>query len=142
MLKTLVIGMALVLGNFSIARATHPEELATECVDAVQSLVDRYENDAASSTRECVRKINALQAAGRDEAAIQVARECVSTATRKARLVGEYIESIRDRCTDVLVDMGAFGLARRVDSACSDSLKQVRNALERQEYAISQAVED
>ena len=142
MFKTLLLGTVLSFCHLLQASATSPEDLAADCVESVQRLVDRYENDAASSTRECIRKINALQSAGREEAAIQAARACVTGATRKATLVGETIQSIRERCTNLLVDMGAFSLARRVDSACGDAISQIRSTLERQKEAIRGALAD
>ncbi len=142
MLKTILLGTALFFSHVLLVSASSPEDLAAECVASVHRLVDRYETDAASSTRECIRKINALQGAGREEAAIQVARSCVTEATRKASLVGETIQSICDRCTNELVNLGAFGLARRVDAACGESLETLRAILERQKEAIGAALAD
>jgi hypothetical protein len=118
------------------------EDLAARCVARIEEVVTRAERAAADETQECVRTINALQEAGRDEAAAQVADECIRAATRRAREAAQLVTRLSSVCVEQLVALGEVELARRVHSAGEDAITDLRELLQREKRAIDAALDD
>lgn len=132
----LIVGSLLTLP----ALAQNPDEIAARCLNAMQQVVDRDAAIAAEETHECVRRINALQEAGRQDAARQVARTCLTHATERSQQAAQRIRRICHECVEVLVRLGAPELARRVERGCEQAIEQLRHILQRQRNAIEQAL--
>lgn len=119
----------------------NPADEAARCIAHVESLVNRCENAASEQTQQCVYEIRRLKADGQYEAAIQVARECVSSSRRRTRIcIGE----VRETCTrfvDYLLQFGAEGLAGRVRYNCSAAIDQLETNQRRVENVISEALD-
>jgi hypothetical protein len=135
------LAAVLVLALAQSASAQSPERLAHRCVEYVNSIVERCANAAADETHQCIREINALLEAGRYEAAVEVARECIRSATARTEHAAGLIESARTRCINILLEVGEVELARRVSNACDDALEQLRHLLQREKNAIQNALE-
>ncbi len=142
MSKFFLTSFAICLGMVSTATAQDPVDIAQRCARRVNQLVQRCDNAAAEATSECVRKINALQNAGREEAAKEVAEQCIRKATQRARNCAAAVESVCDECIDVLLEMGEPQLARRLNNICEDALEHIRTTLQRQKNIIREALAD
>jgi hypothetical protein len=138
----MVCTVAVLATTATTASAHNPERIAARCLEEVRGLVDRCTNAAAHETKECVRKINALQEQGRDEAAIRVARECVESARHRTRRCISEIRDVCTRCIDFLLDIGEEDLAARVRWNCGDAIEDVENVLAREVSAIQAALAD
>ena len=131
-----------VVAPVSVSAQSSPENLAARCVAELEEIRQRNEIAAADQTEACVRTINALQAQGRDEAAIQVARQCVSAARERTEDAASLANRICNACVDQLLSLGYPDLARRVNHKCDSVLENLRSVLQRQIFAIKQALED
>lgn len=119
---------------------TSPEDLAARCVTNVNGIVDRCQNAAAEETVECVRKIRRLLAAGREDAARDVARKCIRSATTRTENCANRVNRICNACIDELLELGAPQLARRVNNVCEDAISDLRSTLQREKNAIRTAL--
>lgn len=119
---------------------TSPEDLASRCVSKVNGIVDRCQNAAAEETVECVRKIRQLLAAGREDAAHDVARKCIRSATTRTENCAKRVNRICNACIDELLELGAPQLARRVNNVCEDAISDLRTTLQREKNAIRTAL--
>ena len=116
------------------------ESTAARCVAIIQNTVDRSEAVVASRTTDTVVLIDRLLNAGRVEAAIAAARDCVQQTHEDLRLAGDYINDVSNTCIRRLVRMQEYQLARRVDNARNDAFEELANMLDRQEHALSDAL--
>ncbi len=130
------------LGRPQQVRADHAAAFAQECAEHVQQIVQRCQNAAAKETHECVRRINALQAQGRERAARRVARECIEQATTRTENCVEAVHKICSDCIDVLLFLGEPELARRMHNVCEDAVEKLRGILQREKQAIQAALEN
>lgn len=119
---------------------TNPEDVAARCVDEVQAIDRRVTTAISDETQRCVGIIQRLVANNRHEAARQVARDCIERARTKVRAATMEIESLCDRCTGWLVDLGLYKLARRVNSVCKDTIDGFSVLLSRQEEVLRNAL--
>ncbi|MDX1968306.1 MAG: hypothetical protein SFV23_14105 [Planctomycetaceae bacterium] len=138
----LLSGFVLLAASTSFAAESSSEALAARCIHEVEQVVVRAANAAADETEQCVRTINALQDQGRDAAAEQVAADCLRAATGRARNAARFITRICNVCVETLIDRDEIELARRVNSACEDGIAALRQLLERETAAISEALAD
>jgi hypothetical protein len=122
------------------ASAETPERIAHLCISHVEGIVERCTNAAADETHECVRTIRALLEAGRVEAAHQVARECIRSATARTEACVDHVIHVCRECVNALLDLGAVQLARRVANACEAAILDLRHLLQREKNAIEQAL--
>ncbi len=116
------------------------ESIAARCVANIQNTVDRSEAVVADRTAETVVLIDRLLNAGRVEAAIAAARDCVQQTREDLRLAGDYINDVSNACIRRLVRMQEHQLARRVDHARSDAFDELASLLDRQELVLSDAL--
>ena len=131
----------LALASFQSGTAlADAESTAARCVAKIHNTVDRSEAVISDNTQEAFRLINRLLDAGRVEAAIAVARDCVSDSRQTMRQAANYIEDVANECIRKLVRMEEYQLARRVDYARNAAFDQLTNFLERQEQALSDAL--
>lgn len=142
MLRKMVLGMVAVVVMAGSALAHDPQDVAERCANKVEQVVERATNAARDETRECVRKINALQGQGRDEAAKKVARECIANATQRTRNAVRYTNAVCDECIEVLLRLDAPRLARRINNLCEEAVETMRVILQREKNAILDALED
>ena len=119
---------------------TNPEDVAARCVDQVQSIDQRVTTAISDETQRCVGIIQRLVANNRHAAARQVARDCIEHARNKVRAATPEIQDLCDRCTGWLVELGLFNLARRVNSACEDTIDGFSVLLSRQEEILRNAL--
>lgn len=142
MLRNLSLGIVAVVCLVGNAVAHSPEDVAERCADRVEQVVERAANAAQDETHECVRRINALQDQGRDEAAAKLARECINNATQRTQNAARYVEEICDECIEVLLRLDAPQLARRINHLCDEAVETLRVILQREKNAILDALED
>lgn len=116
------------------------ESAAARCVSGIQNTVQRSESLVAERTAETVVLIDRLLNAGRVEAAVAAARDCVQQTREDLRLAGNYIDDITNDCIRSLVRMQEYQLARRVDNARETAFGSLVNLLERQENALADAL--
>lgn len=126
----------LMMVTSSASAHTSPEDTAARCVNTVNGIVDRCQNAAADETAECVRKIRRLLADGRERAARRVAAECIRSATTRTENCVNRVKRVCNACTDLLIDMGAPHLARRINHVCEDAVTTLRTTLQREKLAI------
>lgn len=138
-MTTCMAVLALCLGSRT-ALAENPERIAHRCATYVNGIVDRCENAAAEETQECVEQIRELLAAGREEAAHELARECIRNATARTDACIEHVIMVCHRCIDLLVDLGEPQLARRVANFCEGTIEDLEHILARETHAIRQAL--
>lgn len=142
MLRKLSLGLVVGLCVVGNALAHSPEDVANRCAARVEQIVERATNAAKDETRVCVRKINALQDQGRDEAAKNVARECITNATQRTRNAVRYVNAVCDECIEVLLRLDAPRLARRINHLCEEAVETLRVILNREKNVILDALED
>ncbi len=118
----------------------NPVDAAARCIAHVEHLVNRCENAAAEETQQCVHEIRRLKADGQHEAAIQVARECVSSSRRRTRICIGEVREICIRCIDYLLQFGAEELAGRVRYNCGAAIEQLETIQQRVENVIREAL--
>ncbi len=118
----------------------NPVDAAARCIAHVEQLVNRCENAAAGATQQCVHEIRRLKADGQYEAAIQVARECVSSSRRRTRICIGEVREICVRCIDYLLQFGAEELAGRVRYNCGAATEQLETMQRRLENVIQAAL--
>jgi len=138
----MVCTLAVFTATADSASAHDPAQTAARCVTQINQIVDRCTNAAANETQECVRQINRLQELGRDEAAIQVAREFDHSARQRTRKCIAAIREICTECVDFLLNVGERDLAARVRWNCSDAISSVESILARETSAIQAALQD
>ncbi|MBC8354936.1 MAG: hypothetical protein H8E66_23405 [Planctomycetes bacterium] len=142
MLRKLSLGLVVGLCMVGNALAHSPEDVAERCANKVEQVVERATNAAQDETHECVRRINALQDEGRDEAAKRVARECITNATERTHNAVRYVNAVCDECVEVLLRLDAPQLARRINHLCDEAVETLRVILHREKNAILDALED
>ena len=131
---------SLCLTPTSVQAHENPVDAAARCIASVEHLVTRGENAAAEETQQCVHKIRRLKAEGQHEAAIQVARECVSSSRRRTRTCIGEVRDICTRCIDYLLLFGAEELAGRVRYNCGAAIEQLETIQHRVENVIQEAL--
>jgi len=134
-----VCTLALAAFQPGTARAD-AESIAARCVAKIHTTVDRSASVVADKTHETVELIERLLNAGRVEAAIAAARDCVNESRQDMRLASNYINDISNECIRRLVRMGEYQLARRVDNIRNIAYGQLASFLERQEQVLSDAL--
>ncbi len=137
----LTVGTVAVLAmNAPMVNAHNPERVAAHCIEDIRAIVDRCTDAAAHETRACVRRINALQEQGRDDAAALVARECIESARQRTRRCIDEIRNVCTRCIEFLLEVGEPDLAARVRWNCGVGIKDVESVLARATNAIQTAL--
>jgi hypothetical protein len=116
------------------------ESTAARCVGKIQQTVDRSGFVVADRTTETVHLINRLLNVGRVEAAIAAGRACVQETRQDLRLAANYIDDVANECLRKLVRMEEYQLARRVDYARNAAIDKLGSMLDRQEWALSDAL--
>ncbi len=129
----------MMVTNSASAHAS-PEETAARCANIIGDIVERCQNAASEETTECVRKIRRLLADGRERAARRVAADCIRSATERTEKCGRRIKRISNACIDLLLDMGAPQLARRINNISEDAISTLRTTLQREKRAIREAL--
>ncbi len=142
MLRYLSLGVVAGLCLVGNAFAHSPDDVAARCADQVEQVVERATNAARDETHMCVRRINALQDQGRDEAAKKVARECITNATQRTHNAARHVHAICDECIELLLRLDAPQLARRINHLCDEAVETLRVILQREKHAILDALGD
>jgi hypothetical protein len=131
---------SLCLTPTSVQAHENPADAAARCIASVEHLVNRCQNAATEETQQCLHEIRRLKADGQHDAAVQVARECVSSSRRRTRICIGEVRDICTRCIDYLLLFGAEELAGRVRYNCGTAIGQLETIHQRVENAIQQAL--
>ncbi len=140
LLSAFCTAAGFLLLSANTASAHSPEEIAAQCVEAIHKTVERCTTTTRTRAQNCVRTIRRLRAAGQEEAARRVARECIDSLTNQTGNCVTHVKRICDRCVEFLLNIGQPRLARRVDAACDNAVERLRSSLNRAKNAIRSAL--
>ncbi len=108
-----------------------PEQIARACVAFSQRTANHSIAHNHVDADRTVFKVKALLKAGKPGAARQAAANGIERITRRS---DNHVERIKQRCeltVDVLLELGARGLAKRVRAACAEDVARIRDSQKR-----------
>ena len=117
----------LILVSSSTFAQENGERMFLECKEKVRVMQARGTERMETITRECLRRIEDLQAAGQNERARTVAAECIDAIRLTARNCVGNITEVCQRCIRALREMQANELADRLEAICIEARRSVIN---------------
>ncbi len=107
------------------AHAPDPQQIAQHCLEHVSAAAAHRIQRNQALTGECVGRIEQLVEAGHIGAALHAARMCAHRIVARTNHTLQHIRARCTRCTGVLVELGAPGLARMVRETCGQRAQAV-----------------
>lgn len=116
-----------------------PEHVFERCVREVRHAVHRCTTANEETTKECLRKIRVLLENGEEERARAVARDCIEVIENRTQRCVRYVRAECQQCIEVLLEMEAPELARKLRSICEHAVEKLHANARRAINAIRSA---